>query len=59
MCGQCGNTMDADINAARNISMDLAPIYYRSKKRQQLDIKSGFWWKVIGEEIVVPLVQEA
>ena len=58
VCDQCGNTADADINAAKNISMDLSPIYYGGKKRQRLDIKAGFWWRVEGEEPVVPSVQE-
>ena len=57
ICGQCGNRIDADINAAKNISMDLSPIYYRGKKRRKLDIKKGFWWRAKGEEPVVSSVQ--
>jgi IS605 OrfB family transposase len=59
ICGQCGNTIDSDINAARNISMNLAPIFYGSKIRQKLNVKQGFYWRANGEEPVVPPVQKA
>lgn len=58
VCRQCVFRIDADTNAARNIAADLAPIFYRGKKRRKLDIKKGFWWKVEGEEPIVSLVQK-
>jgi IS605 OrfB family transposase len=53
-CSQCGFTLDADLNASRNIAANLKPIGY--KKRQLYDIKTGFWWPEVGEEPIVPLV---
>lgn len=55
-CNQCGFTLDADLNASRNIASNLKPISY--KKRQLYDIKTGFYWYEVGEETVVPLVQK-
>jgi IS605 OrfB family transposase len=53
-CSQCGFTLDADLNASRNIAANLKPIGY--KKRHLHDIRTGFYWNVSGEEPVVPLV---
>jgi len=55
-CSQCGNIMDADLNASRNIADNLKPIGY--KNRQLYDIRTGFWWHEVGEEHVVPLVNK-
>lgn len=55
-CGVCGQSMDADLNASRNIVSDLKPIQF--KERQQLNIKDGFFWLVAGQEPIVPVVQE-
>lgn len=55
-CGKCGFAADADLNAATNIAMDLTPIYYGSKKQQQLNSRAGFYWPVVGEEPIVPHV---
>jgi transposase len=53
-CGKCGYTADSDLNASRNIALDLKPIWF--KKRHQHDIKTGFYWHVDGQEHVVPVV---
>jgi predicted RNA-binding Zn-ribbon protein involved in translation (DUF1610 family) len=53
-CSQCGFTLDADLNASLNIAADLKPIGY--KKRHQYDSRTGFYWNMVGEEPVVPLV---
>jgi IS605 OrfB family transposase len=55
-CGHCGYTTDADLNASKNIRANLKPIHY--KKRQSLNIRTGFFWLEIGEEPVVPLVNK-
>jgi IS605 OrfB family transposase len=56
-CTSCGYTTDADLNASNNIAANLKPIGY--KKRQLYDIRTGFYWNVIGEDPVVPLVTKA
>lgn len=55
-CGHCGNVIDSDLNASINIATPLNPIWF--KQRQQYDIKKGFFWNVVGEEIIVPSVHE-
>lgn len=55
-CVKCGYLADADLNAASNIAMNLTPIYYGSKKQQQLNSRTGFYWLVVGEESSVPHV---
>jgi len=55
-CNQCGFTLDADLNASRNIAANLKPIGY--KKRHLHDIRTGFYWNEVGEEPVVPLVNK-
>ena len=51
-CDSCSNEMDADINAAKNISV-VNPIGY--KERSKFDIKKGFFWPNLEEEYIVPL----
>lgn len=46
-CKKCGETEDADLNAARNLAEDLIPIPTRMR-RQQLNLK-GFYW-IVGQE---------
>ena len=46
--------MDSDLNASNNIATELIPIYY--KQRQQYNIKKGFFWNIVGEDNIVPLV---
>ena len=45
-CNRCGNTMDADLNAASNLKLDLAeiPFWVRLQKRN----RKGFFWKPDG-----------
>lgn len=54
-CTSCGFTIDADLNASRNICANIRPIGYN--KRHLQDIKTGFWWKEDGDESVVHLVK--
>jgi len=55
-CNQCGFTLDADLNASKNIASNLVPISY--KKRHLHDIRTGFYWHEVGEEPIVPLVNK-
>lgn len=55
-CGQCDHVADADLNAARNISLDLPPIWYRRRKQRGFDSQKGFWWRMSGPEPIVPVV---
>jgi transposase len=62
-CKNCGNTMDADLNAAKNHEIYLPPLpwWIRSKK---LNIKDGFFWNPNGifnfdrEALTVPLPEK-
>lgn len=54
-CDKCGFTHDSDLNASRNISLDLRPI--KPKERQLNLNRTGFYW-LVGEETIVPCVQE-
>jgi len=54
-CEHCGNTMDADLNASLNLSLPLSEISYGN--RHQFDNKTGFYWKVDGQEPIVPDVK--
>jgi transposase len=56
-CSKCGFTTDADLNAARNISLDLPAI--GGKKRLSQDNMSGFYWSEMGQEPLVPVVQKS
>jgi len=55
-CPACGNTCDADHNAAMNISLTL-PVISRKQRRRQIN-KKGFYWIAKGQEFIVPDVQE-
>ncbi len=55
-CGHCGNIIDADLNASVNIATKLKPIWF--KQRQQYNIKKGFFWNIVGEDNIVPLVPQ-
>jgi transposase len=57
-CGKCGFIADADLNASRNLSLDLTPIVRTGKKRP--DNKKGFYWRVLGpgKEPMSPLCSE-
>ena len=55
-CGVCGFETNADLNAATNIRLNLHPI--GKKERQLQKNRDGFYWNVIGEEPIVPHVQE-
>jgi len=49
--------MDADMNASLNLSLPLAEIAYGN--RHQFDNKTGFCWKVVDQESIVPGVKRA
>jgi IS605 OrfB family transposase len=51
-CTACGFTCDADLNASKNIVLNLPAI--SKKKRLQHDNKLGFYWNVVDQEIIVP-----
>jgi len=52
ICGNCSNTMDADLNASLNLSLPLKEISFG--RRCQHDNKTGFYWKVDSQEPIVP-----
>ena len=54
-CDQCTNTLDADLNASINISLNLMQI--STKERQLQKNKIGFYWYEIGQESIVPDVK--
>ncbi len=61
ICGKCGYTVDSDINAAINLSVELPEI--SSATRQKNINRNGFYWLnsglyLLGGEHIVPLVQE-
>lgn len=56
-CGKCGFTFDSDLNAARNISFEL-PEISKKQRRQRMNLK-GFYWYVVGQAPVVPVVRKA
>ena len=51
-CDSCENKMDADMNAAINISLPLKQIAYSG--RLEHDIENGFYWNVLDQEPIVP-----
>lgn len=55
-CTSCGFAMDADLNAATNIGLDLNPI--GKQERLQQNNRRGFYWLVVGQARIVPVVQE-
>jgi len=54
-CDRCNFAFDADLNAARNISLSLRPIW--SKERQLHKNISGFYLYEAGQEPIVPGIQ--
>lgn len=55
-CGECGYTCDSDLNASKNIALDLKPI---GKTERLLNKnKTGFYWHLTSEEHIVPRVQK-
>lgn len=58
-CNGCENTMDADLNAAKNHEIDLFPVP-NALIVKRLNLGKGFFWKsngffdVFGSEIIVP-----
>ena len=48
ICGSCGFKGDSDLNAARNIRLDLRPI--GTAERLQQNNRIGFFWVVEGQE---------
>ncbi len=51
-CTSCGFTIDDDLNASINISLELQPI--TKEKRLKQANKKGFYWLVEGQEPIVP-----
>jgi len=55
-CGKCEYISDADLNASKNIALDLPGI--SKKKRLERPNKIGFYWNVLEQEPIVPVVQK-
>lgn len=56
-CGKCNYSIDADLNGAVNISLDLKPILAK-ERRNRLNL-TGFYWSnsiVSRQELIVPVV---
>lgn len=59
-CKHCGNTMDSDLNAAKNHEQNLPDIPFGFRNRK-LNLKNGFFWKpngffnFDGSELIVPV----
>jgi len=51
-CSQCSFICDADLNASKNIVLELPPI--GRKQRLQHNNRKGFYWNVVGQERIVP-----
>lgn len=51
-CSQCNYVEDSDLNASKNIALDLPPI--RSKERLLQKNKTGFYWNEVCQEPIVP-----
>ena len=56
-CDKCFHEQDADLNASKNLALNLTSI----KKLERLQHKSriGFYWNVVGKEPIVPSVQKS
>lgn len=59
-CSKCGYTIDADLNGAVNISLDLLPISARERQKR-LNLTGFYWSSKIdsGQEHIVPVVQKS
>lgn len=55
-CKSCGFTIDADLNASINISLDLRPI--GRKERLLHKNKTGFYWNEVRQESIVPVANK-
>ena len=51
-CDKCSTSMDSDLNASINLSLDLRPI--GQKERLSQNNRKGFYWNVTGQEHIVP-----
>lgn len=54
-CNQCNFTLDADLNASRNIVFNLRPI--GTKERLLHKNKTGFYWNEVKQECIVPVAK--
>ena len=63
-CKVCGNTSDADLNSARNHTLNLMPIPWRLRC-QRKNLGAGFYWLesglflIDGSELIVPDTSKA
>lgn len=55
-CTKCGFTLDADLNASRNLALQLPEI--SRKQRLKQPNKTGFYWIADGQEPIVPVVHK-
>ena len=55
-CGKCQQEVDADLNASRNLALNLVSI--KKQERLQCNNIKGFYWDVVGKEPIVPSVQQ-
>lgn len=56
-CVQCGNTLDSDLNASKNISLSLLP--FRKSDCLTHPNRKGFYWRELSQELIVPDVQRS
>jgi transposase len=54
-CAKCGFTHDADLNASLNLSLNLVEL--PPKIHLKHPSRDGFYWKVSGQEPIVPAVR--
>ncbi len=54
-CAKCGFTHDADLNASLNLSLNLVGL--SPKIHLKHPSRAGFYWKVSGQEPIVPAVR--